>query len=251
MAKMTLLEIVQEILNDMDGDNVNDISETVESEQIASLVRSAFREMTDELDFPHQMELFTLTGSGNTNIPTHMTLPDSISKIEWIKYDVREDVGDPVVYQTIGYLAPYDFVTMCNMRDSSDTTNIQTVTDTGGVPLLIRKDQAPRWWTSFDDEHVVFDAYLIDVDSSLQTSKNICYGARRPTWTHTNAAIPDLPEQLFSLLVARAKAAAFALYKMPNAKVERKERKLNIRASRNKWRQRMTHEGVDYGRPVK
>jgi hypothetical protein len=251
MVKLTLLKIVQEILNDMDGDNVNDISETVESEQVASIVRSVFREMTTALDFPHQMELFTLVASGDSSIPTHMSMPDSISKIEWIKYDVREDVADPIVYQTVGYLPPYEFVSYCSMRDSSDTTNIMTVTDLGGVPLLIRKDQSPRFWTSFDDEHIVFDAYLSDVDSTLQSSKTLCYGTRNLDWVHENDAVPDLPEQLFGLFVAQAKATAFSVMKGTNPKLEKKERRMTIRSNRNKWRQRMTHEGVDYGRPTK
>ena len=40
--KYTLLEIVQEILSDMDSDEVNSIDDTVESQQVASIVRSAY-----------------------------------------------------------------------------------------------------------------------------------------------------------------------------------------------------------------
>lgn len=35
--KLTLLEIVQDILNSMDSDEVNTISETIESDQIAQM----------------------------------------------------------------------------------------------------------------------------------------------------------------------------------------------------------------------
>jgi hypothetical protein len=41
-AKMTLLEIVQDVLNDMDSDEVNSISDTVEATQIANICRSVY-----------------------------------------------------------------------------------------------------------------------------------------------------------------------------------------------------------------
>jgi len=42
MAKMTVLEIVQDILNDIDGDEVNSIDDTLESEQVAQIVKSTY-----------------------------------------------------------------------------------------------------------------------------------------------------------------------------------------------------------------
>jgi hypothetical protein len=40
MAKMTLLEIVQDILSDMDSDEVNSINDSVESLQLAQMIKS-------------------------------------------------------------------------------------------------------------------------------------------------------------------------------------------------------------------
>lgn len=42
MAKRTLLDIVQEILNDMDSDEVTSINDTIESLQVANIVRSCY-----------------------------------------------------------------------------------------------------------------------------------------------------------------------------------------------------------------
>ena len=42
MAKMTLLAMVQDILNDMDGDEVNSISDTVEAEQVAQIIKTTY-----------------------------------------------------------------------------------------------------------------------------------------------------------------------------------------------------------------
>lgn len=249
MAKMTLLEIVQDILNDMDSDNVSDIAETVESEQVASIVRRTYFNLMDELDLPHTAGLVKLTASGTTARPTHMSMPDNISKLLWVKYDVREAVSDPIAYRTIKYMEPYDFITMLSSRDSTDTTNVQSVSDPSGVTLLIGKVNAPSYWTSLDDETIIFDSYDSALDSTLQNSKTLCHAYLRPTWTHTNAAIPDLPENLFSLLVAEARASCFALLKgQPNPKAELTARRFRIRSQRNRWRENGELHTPDYGR---
>jgi len=51
MAKMTVLEIVQDILNDLDGDAVNSINDTVEALQIAQIVKTTFNNILDGKDF--------------------------------------------------------------------------------------------------------------------------------------------------------------------------------------------------------
>ena len=42
MAKMTVLEMVQDILNDMDSDEVNSINDTIEAQQVANTVRTVY-----------------------------------------------------------------------------------------------------------------------------------------------------------------------------------------------------------------
>lgn len=42
MAKMNLLELVQDILNDLNADNVNSIDDTIESQQVAQIVKSTY-----------------------------------------------------------------------------------------------------------------------------------------------------------------------------------------------------------------
>lgn len=248
MAKKTLLDIVQDIMNDMESDNVNDIAESVESDQVASIVRQTYEDLVDELDLPHTMETFQMTASGTTLRPTHMSLPDSISRLEWIKYDCREEVADPIVYRTIPYMEPYDFVNMCMSRDSTDA-DVQSVTDPTGVTLLIYQKAPPSYWTSFNDETIVFDSFDEDIDSTLQSSKTLCYGMKRPSWTHTNAAIPDLPENLFALFRAEAKARAFAYLKgAPHPKAEQTARRFRVRSQRNRWRQNGGLKTPDYGR---
>ena len=61
--RMTLLEIVQDVLNDIDSDNVNSIRDTVESEQVAAIVKSCYFEMIGNRNWPHLKKLFQLEHS--------------------------------------------------------------------------------------------------------------------------------------------------------------------------------------------
>jgi hypothetical protein len=42
MAKMTLLEMTQDILSDMDSDEVNSINDSVESLQVAQIIKTTY-----------------------------------------------------------------------------------------------------------------------------------------------------------------------------------------------------------------
>jgi hypothetical protein len=248
MAKRTLLDMTQDILSVMDSDSVNSISDTVESEQVANLLKTTYFDMIFEMDLPHTGTLFSLTASGSSSKPSHMLIPDDVMKILWIKYDVVDSGDTASKYRDVTYMNPIDFITMCAMRDEDDTDNISSITDYSGVELLINKTQDPRFWTSFDDEHIVFDAYDSTVDSTLQASKVICHGYKEEEWTHEDDAIPDLPSNLFPMLVAEAKSTALALWKEPNQKIEQRARRMRVRSQRNKWRENGGHDGPHYGR---
>lgn len=50
--KRTLLQIVQNILSDMDSEDVNSISDSIEAEQIASVVRDVYLNMVSTRMIP-------------------------------------------------------------------------------------------------------------------------------------------------------------------------------------------------------
>ena len=59
--KRTLLEMVQSILSDMDSESVNSISDSVESEQIASVIQDTFFNLIAARDIPEHRQLNKLT----------------------------------------------------------------------------------------------------------------------------------------------------------------------------------------------
>ena len=253
MAKMTVLAMVQSILNDMDSDEVNSISDTVEAAQVASILEDTFYEITNDRKWPTHKKLSTLTAT-DENTPTHMRIPTTsdVTSIEWIKYDVNEDASRKE-YKTMKYMEPDEFMLKLMSRDSSSST-IDTVTNIGdGVDLLIVNNKAPQYYTSFDDDYVVFDSYDSDIDTDfLVGSKTIMYALIEPTFTKSDSAVPDIPSKAFPYFLAEAKSTCFASLKQSaSAKEEQKSKRQRSWLAREKKRINGGTRYPDYGRQGK
>lgn len=247
MAKLTLLQITQSILNDIDGDEVNSIADTIESAQVAQMVKDTFFEIIEHREWPHLNKLIQLTPQGVSR-PTHMNTDPTWNSIEWVKYNVRKATDTDDKYVDILYMTPKEFTDYTDNRKSSDS-DVDVITDPSGVSLLISTDIRPTYWTTFDDDVLVFDSYDTLVDTNLQQSKTQCWGNVEAAWVHTDAGVPDLPAKAFSYLLSEAKSTVSnALRQVGNAKEEQKSRRGRIHLSREKWRVSGGMTFPDYGR---
>src|SRR6516162_4755577 len=84
--KMTLLDMTQSILSSLGSDQVNSIGDTVESTQVAECLRTTYYNMIGRYDLPEHNQFVQLVASTDPTKPTLMTMPDGISRIEWVKY---------------------------------------------------------------------------------------------------------------------------------------------------------------------
>src|SRR5260370_16957942 len=89
--RLTLLEMVQTILASMDSDEVNSITDTTESSQVAQIIKHVYLNILARADLPEHRQLFSLVSSTDTNLPVVMFRPEEVNRIEWIKY--LEQVG--------------------------------------------------------------------------------------------------------------------------------------------------------------
>lgn len=236
MTTMTLLDMVQDILSDMDSDDVNSISDTVESLQVAQIIKTTYFNIIDGKDWPQLFRMFQLEASGDVNRPTYMKLPDDVIDVNYIKYNVRR-VGDAFDRLTeIKYKDPHEFMRLVDARHS-DSTNVLATTDPTGVKINIMIDTPPTFYTCFDNVHIVFDAYDNVVDSTLQVSKTQAYGKVYPTWTMEDTFVPAMPISAFSYLLNESKATAFIVAKQaPNPKAEQNSITQRRRMSQEAWR---------------
>ena len=246
--KMTLLEMVQDILNAMDSDEVNTITETVESDQVAQIIKTTYYELISNRDWPHLKELFQLDGLGDTTRPTHMSIPDRIVEMREISYDCKKSGETKRRWTGMKYLTPEKFLWYTNERNLDDSSIVE-ITDGTGVKLLIKTDAAPQYWTSFDDEKIVFDSYNSDIDTTMTSSKTQCFGIREPVWTNSDAFTPDLPSDAFAYLLAEAKSIAqFQVRQFQDAAAATQAGRGKFRVSRKSWVAHKQDRYPDYGR---
>lgn len=251
MAKDTLLEIVQQILSDADGDQVNSIADTMESQQCANLVIDVHNQIVDQYDMRLHKTLKQLNSTG-VGTPTIMTRPEGFYDIEWIRYDKRLTAGADQEYREITYLDPDAFVELTSARTLSNTeVEAMTMPDSGHV-ILIENDKHPDYYTMMEGyDSIIFDSYLEDVDTTLQSSKVLAFGTQLPTLTYSDGAVPNLPQHLMVLLRREARALYFDLYKDGlSSEVDRTRRRAEVRAQRHRRIMRNTenHTGQNYGR---
>lgn len=244
MAKKTLLKLTQNILSSMDGDEVNSINDTVEAQQVAEVIGTVYDDMADGSNWPHLHKLSTLENVGDTTKPTHMKMAEGVKELTSIKYNIRKVTADRDSYTRIKEVSNETFLSRVNSRNSSKD-NVITVTDFDGAKMLMLDDTAPTMWTSFDDEHIVFDAFDKAVDSTLQGSKTQLLAFFDPTpFSLTDSFIPDLPSEAFTALLAEAKSTAFLeVNQITNDKAEQVSRRSQTWLSKKAFK---TGGGIKY-----
>lgn len=247
--RMTLLKVVQRTLDAMNHDSVNSISDTIESRQIAEEARTVYYELMDREDWPHLIKLMPLEALPGIAYPNYMKIPEDVARIDQIKYEATEYGETRRQFRDVKYLHPQQFLDLVYMR-STDEDNVEEITDVDGTVLLILNDIAPTYWTTFDDEHVVFDSYDNEVSDTLLEAKSVVIGKVIPPWTHTDEFIPDMPDQMFSTWIAEVTAAAFTYWKQGQSiKDEQRAARGISRLRKDARKITATWSKADYGRP--
>lgn len=217
--KFTLLEMVQEILASMDSEEVNSISDTVESNQVALLIRSVYYDLAIDLGLPEHETIFELNASGSTTRPVLMTAPDNVAVIREIRYNKQEDGDTTADYVPLTFKPLDEFLTQQNgLREDDDATQMTFTVNSESFETMYKSDVHPTCYTTPDDYTFLFDSYQSDVDTTLQKSKTMVFGVVYPTFTLSDNFTPDLDVTQFSLLKNRAKVRAFAELKQTDNK---------------------------------
>ena len=246
--KLTLLDMVQEILSDMDSDEVNSFSDTVESEQVATIVRSTYLAMMANRNWPHTRQGLQLSPTTDSSRPTHMVVVGAVKELCFVNYDTKKFGEAKNVFTEMLYLQPEEFLRKANSIDETKS-NAQLITDESGISFSVRNDTAPAYYTSFNDQDLVFDSYDSTVDSVLQESKVQAQAYIMPGWTMEDSFIPDLPDMAFPSLVEEAKAKAmFKLKQMVDQKAEQEATRQRRWLSRKARRVNGLIQYPDYGR---
>lgn len=224
--KLTLLDYVQNIASAMSTDEVNSIGDTVESMQIAEIVKTTFFNIVARANLPEQKKLFQLDASLDINEPNLMFVPQNVKNIEWVKYYDADTAATQYKYVTLLPLQQFcDYVNAFSPSESYVETLSLTVNSETFL-FRYRNDIQPCYATILSDYYVVFDAYNNTLDSTLQSSKTQCFGLEAPVWLMEDTFIPPLDDGQVPLLLNEAKSLAFfELKQTTHAKAEQEARR--------------------------
>lgn len=242
MAKLILLDMVQDILDSMNGDEVNSISDTVESMQVARAIVTCYHELHAGRDHPSSQSLIKLDSLGDTTRPNYLKLPDTVKNIKWVKYNGL----------TIKYVAPETFLS--DAYDLAGNTNINLIVDPlFSANFYITNDQDPTTWTTFDNQYLIFNGYDSTVDTTLQQAKSLCWGQLDPVYVlDDNSYAPYLDGDEYPGLLAEARSYCFINYKqVSNSKAEQQAKRQQVRQQNDLWRadqRRPYNRTPNYGR---
>ena len=118
-----------------------------------------------------------------------------------------------------------------------------------GVDLFVSTDRPPTYYTSFDDNNIIMDAYDSSVEATLGEYKVRAYGQSMPSFSQTDSFEPDLDNTLMPLLLAEAKSTCFSLFKGgSDPKVEQAARRLKSYIQNDQFKIRKSNKRNSYGR---
>lgn len=263
--KPTLLEMDQEILSAMSSDEVNSISDTTESLQVANIIKRKYYDIASRGDLPEHNQLFQLNPSLSNIEPTLMFIPEGIGRVEWVKYfntnpnsgsatfeskdDEINQIPETSEVDTTGAGPGYQYVTMLPIAQYMDATNYDpsdpnvasyVFSDASNnfpssFTFYYRTDRQPSFCCILSNFYVIFNSFDNTQDSTLQASKTQCFGQVVPAFQLVDSFIPDLDAQQFPLLINEAKALAFyELKQQPHAKAEQEVKRQWSAVQKNK-----------------
>jgi len=239
--KTTLLQVVQSILSDMDSEDVDSISDTVEAQQIASVVEDTYYNIIAARDIPEHKKLMSLTALADSARPTHFRYPDNTKKIERVDYNIGTVAAKD--FREIHYVDQKQFL------DNMNENGLLVETVSGSIDIFVSNDKAPSYYTSFDDYHIIMDAYDASVESTLQESKIRAFGATYPTFSQTDGHLIDLDNTMMPYLLAEAKSTCFSLFKGgSDPKVEQAARRLKSYVQNDMYKTKRANTRNHYGR---
>lgn len=224
--KFTLLDLTQAVLSSMDSDEVNSIGDTTESQQVALLIKTVYNDIISRANLPEHFELFELNASNDVNKPTLMYRPEGLKNLLWLKYDKRLVDDTESNYQIVKYLDPKTFadhfLTYKNQNIGDVVKYTIDTVNSSSIEIVGLNNKAPDYWTSYDDNMILFDSYDAQVDDTLKKNKTMVYGEYEPFFLMEDSFVPDLDTRQFSLLLNESKALAFAeLKQTEHSKAER------------------------------
>lgn len=227
MPKHNTLKLVQRIMSAIDADNISTLGETPEAIQVQEIMERVMEEILWERNWPFLLRLSNLD---TTAVLNEMRLGQTVLSIDWIRYNDKN-----ILYASIEF--------MTELLDGRDTSASNI--DINGA----FNDRDPLYWTTIDDETIIFDAYNTSLQSSLSKAR-----------VYEMPAIPDeddkilaVPERMFQWIQLRMLELAFGEMISDSVESEKNRRRakrslMNLRRWAKRHNKKETTYGKDYAK---
>lgn len=218
----TLIYTVQRVLEKLNLDPVNAISDTEDALLISREAESTFYDMVTRGDWPDKIDLIEVNSVSDLNNPTALELGDEVHYIKSLRYDVTTADDSNKIIRDLCWLSPEDFLEKSyNLNTSLDEVDEVQYKD---VPLFIRNNKMPDYYTSFDNKIVICDSYHSDTEDTLIGTKSICQGKVAPTWQQDDMFVIPVQDSLYPLYLSMlASACSIYLNSEVNQEDERRQ----------------------------
>lgn len=202
--KQTLLEMVQRILEAVDGQMVNSITDTREAMQVANCIKETYQHLLYTRDIKVNNNLVQLHSVSDTSRPTTLMFNPDVCQLDLLKYYDKENQK----YVDLIWLDPEEFLERSINLNPTKPNVVNCIDKSSGVRYNVYNDRAPQYYTSFNDSEIVCDAWNSKDSHTLLEEYTVAYGVIVPEFKLEDTFVPDLAPQHFSLLASSARVQA-------------------------------------------
>ena len=184
MARLTNLEMVQNILSAMDSDNVNSIDDVEESCQIEKVLEECYDNLIARRRWAFTQKTRLLQNAIDVTRPNKMIIPENMVRILEFRWKSIDKSVEPweESWKTLNYLNPIDFIAHVQSRNVAQLTaegRMLVTYNDDGVELPMITDQEPAFWTSFDDVNIYMDNFITEFADTATDKRTSVVGTEK------------------------------------------------------------------------
>ena len=245
--KYTLLEMVQRILQAVDGQMVESIEDTREAMQIAQCIKETYEHLLYTRDIKARSNLVQLHSASDLTQPTKLFFNDDVCQIDILKYYDKERDK----YHDLQWLDPTVFLDRVLDRNPNKSNIVNVTEPNSGVRYNVYNDRCPKFYTSFNDNEIILDAWDSSQTDTIVETYTVAYGLIMPEFKLEDTFVPDLAPQHFNLLLNSARVqAAYELNREIDSVTNDRARKELVTADKHAQRVRGLETTLWKNRPL-
>lgn len=243
----TLNYAVQRVMEKLDLDPINSINDSPDSILVAREAEDTLYDLFNRNDWPSQFSILEVESMGDTSNPTGLRLPENVTKVCSVRYNVTTASDTDTIYKELKELEPEEFLRRSYNLKSSDT-DTQSSTYSSSE-FFIKNDKMPEYFTVMDNSVILCDSFDNTVESTLQGAKTVCRAASVPTFVMDDDYVLPLDHKMFPLFLAElTSACSLELVRSPAPEAERRRNRGMSQLREHAYRTNMPNFKNNFGR---